>query len=62
MTLLLQHRGTLQVRDFTELEQKVGELLQNPAQAQTLAQNGLEALQVHQGATQRTVEAILGQR
>lgn len=62
MTLLLHHRGSLQVRDFPELEQKIGELLQNPAQAESLAQNGLAALQVHQGATQRTVEAILGTR
>lgn len=57
--LLMKHQGAIQVRDFAELEQRVAELLQNSSAAPSLAQNGLQALQVHQGATARTVAALL---
>lgn len=58
--LLLEHRGALQVRDFAELESKAASLLENHAQAAEMARHGLQALQAHQGATARTVKAILG--
>lgn len=54
--LLLRHRGAIQVRDFDDLETQLDNLLKSPGD---LARNGQEALQVHAGATRRTVERVL---
>jgi len=56
--LLLHHQGATQVTNFDALAAALDNLLQNPTLAQSLAQRGLQALQVHQGATLRTVERI----
>ncbi|MBL9133514.1 MAG: hypothetical protein JNG86_20050 [Verrucomicrobiaceae bacterium] len=58
---LLQRHGAVQVRDFGELELRAAALLQRPSEAEELAQNGLQALEVHRGSTARTVAAILVQ-
>jgi 3-deoxy-D-manno-octulosonic-acid transferase len=55
--LLLRHRGAMQVRDFDDLEKQLDNLLKSPGD---LARNGQQALQVHAGATRRTVERVLG--
>lgn len=58
--LLLRHRGAMQVIGFDDLETQLAALLQSPEQAAHLARNGQQALQVHAGATRRTVERVLG--
>ena len=57
--MLLEHRGALQVADFTALEQTCDRLLQNPAEAKALADRGLAALKAHEGATGRTAALLL---
>lgn len=57
--LLLRHQGAMQVRGFDELETQVDALLHSPSKASDLARNGQQALQVHAGATRRTVERVL---
>ncbi len=58
--LLLRHRGAMQVMGFDDLEKQLDTLLQSPEQATQLATCGQQALQVHAGATRRTVERVLG--
>lgn len=55
--LLLRHRGAMQVGDFDDLETQLDRLLKSPGD---LARNGQQALQVHAGATRRTVERLQG--
>lgn len=56
---LLAAGGAVQVADFAELERKLADLLQQPGAAAQLAAVGAEALRVHEGATARTVSALL---
>ncbi len=58
--LLLQAGGAVQVANAEELEARVGELLGEPGQRKILGQNAALALVGHQGATRRTVSAVLG--
>lgn len=57
--LLLRHGGAQQVAGFDELESASLALLQNPTSAGRMAQSGHDALQIHEGATQRSVERLL---
>jgi hypothetical protein len=50
----------MQVMGFDDLEKQLDTLLQSPEQATQLANSGQKALQVHAGATRRTVERVLG--
>jgi 3-deoxy-D-manno-octulosonic-acid transferase len=56
--LLLKKGGAQQVADFNELEAACLALLQNPASAGRMAESGHVALQVHEGATQRSVARL----
>ncbi len=57
---LLAARGAVQVADFMELERRLADVLQNPAEASRLASAGAGAVRVHEGATARTASALLG--
>ena len=57
--LLLQADGAVQVDGSAELETQIAALLGAPERRQALGQNAIRSLAAHQGATQRTVEAIL---
>jgi 3-deoxy-D-manno-octulosonic-acid transferase len=57
--LLLQAEGAVQVDGPAALEAQVTELLGAPERRQTLGQNAIRSLSTHQGATRRTVAAIL---
>ena len=58
--LLLKHGGAQQVADFNALESACRTLLQDQAQATRMAQAGHAALTIHEGATMRSVECLLG--
>jgi 3-deoxy-D-manno-octulosonic-acid transferase len=58
--LLLRNQGAVQVRGFQDLTQIMDQLLHDPAATMKLASNGQAALQVHAGATRRTVELLIG--
>ncbi|MDI1313848.1 MAG: hypothetical protein PSV43_16895, partial [Prosthecobacter sp.] len=58
--LLLKHRGAQQVADFAELEAACCALLKDGVKAKRMAQAGHGALAVHEGATVRSVERLLG--
>ena len=57
--LLLAKSGAVQVKGLIELEQTLERLLTDAAAAQRIAQQGREALQAHEGATQRTAALLL---
>ncbi|MEI6537877.1 MAG: glycosyltransferase N-terminal domain-containing protein, partial [Verrucomicrobiaceae bacterium] len=57
---LLAARGSLQVRDFDELEIRLLELFHDKGSACQYAANGLHALRIHEGATARTADSLLG--
>lgn len=56
---LLKHDGAHQVADMAELTEACAELLQNPDLRVKMIEGGLKALQMHRGATKRTVAKIL---
>lgn len=58
--LLLKSDGAKQVADFAELESACRMLLQDEAKAKRLAQAGHDALSIHEGATMRSVERLIG--
>ncbi len=58
--LLLKKGGAQQVADFAALEAACCTLLQDDAKAKRMAQAGHDALAVHEGATLRSVERLLG--
>lgn len=58
--LLLKQRGAQQVADFAGLESACRTLLRDQAQAARMAQAGHDALRIHEGATMRSVECLLG--
>jgi 3-deoxy-D-manno-octulosonic-acid transferase len=57
--LLLQAEGAVQVDGPAALEAQVTALLGAPEQREALGQNAIRSLSAHQGATRRTVAAIL---
>jgi 3-deoxy-D-manno-octulosonic-acid transferase len=57
--LLLQAGGAVQVDSPAELEVRVATLLADPERSAALGQNAICSLAIHQGATRRTVAAIL---
>ena len=57
--LLLQAEGAVQVASPADLEAEVTALLGAPERRQALGQNAIRSLAAHQGATLRTVAAIL---
>ncbi len=59
--ILLSKQGAIQVQNFEELEAKLLDLFKQPSEASRLAKSGREALQAHEGATQRTVSMLLHQ-
>lgn len=56
---LLEHDAAAQVQDASELTQRAGELLRDPARRMQLVRNAEHVLAVHRGATQRTAELVL---
>lgn len=58
---LLAAGGAIQVADETALIEEVGTLLADPARAEALSLKARGVLDAHRGATQRTVERLLGQ-
>jgi 3-deoxy-D-manno-octulosonic-acid transferase len=57
--LLLQAEGAVQVASSADLEAEVTTLLGAPERRRALGQNAIRSLAAHQGATLRTVAAIL---
>jgi 3-deoxy-D-manno-octulosonic-acid transferase len=57
--MLLSRHGALEVKDFTELAQRVSYLLDKPHEAAKLSKSGLGALQAHEGSTQRSAGILL---
>ena len=57
--LLLQAEGAVQVDGLAALEAQVTALLGAPEQREALGQNAIRSLSSHQGATRRTVAAVL---
>lgn len=57
--LLLKHGGAQQVSDFEALGHVCLSLLGTPVKARQMGESGSSALQLHQGATQRTLERLL---
>jgi 3-deoxy-D-manno-octulosonic-acid transferase len=55
----VSRQGAMQVRDETELESAVGELLSNPAAAAALGRNALAVVRENLGAIERTVDMIV---
>ena len=60
--LLLRNDGARQVQGFEELAQTADQLLRDPAATSKIAANGHAALQVHAGATRRTVERLISSK
>ncbi|MEN3940889.1 glycosyltransferase N-terminal domain-containing protein [Prosthecobacter sp. SYSU 5D2] len=56
--LLLVRQGAVQVPDVVALETSLNHLLDDPAQRQTLGDNGHAALSLHEGATAKTVDLL----
>ena len=52
-------QGAVQVRDATELERVLGELLADPGRREALGHNALKVVQENRGAVQRTVDLIV---
>ncbi len=59
MDLLLPQDAILQVSGTEELQSTILALFQSPERRSTLGQNAQNALQIHAGATERTVDFIL---
>ena len=57
--LLLSHEGAIQVPDAPSLERSLSTLLIDSTARDQLGQCGYEALQVHEGATEKTVTRLL---
>jgi 3-deoxy-D-manno-octulosonic-acid transferase len=57
--LLLEADGAIQVSGLTELEGEIATLLGAPERRVALGRNAIRSLAAHQGATRRTVAAIL---
>jgi 3-deoxy-D-manno-octulosonic-acid transferase len=57
--ILLGKKGAVQVAHFEELHAGLLNLFQHPEEAARLARSGREALQAHEGATQRTANGLL---
>jgi 3-deoxy-D-manno-octulosonic-acid transferase len=55
----LARNGAVQVRDATELERVIGELLGDQGRRDLLGHNALEVVRENQGAIERTVDMIL---
>lgn len=51
--------GAVQVRDASELERVLGELLADPAKREALGRNALRVVRENQGAIERTVDMIV---
>ncbi|MDB6003698.1 MAG: hypothetical protein JWR15_685 [Prosthecobacter sp.] len=60
VALLLKKGGAQQVADFAALEAACCALLKDGTKAKRMAQAGHDALAVHEGATVRSVERLLG--
>ena len=58
--LLIKHGGAQQVAGFANLESACVTLLKDEAKAKRMAQAGHDALTIHEGATMRSVERLLG--
>lgn len=58
MEILLQAKAILQVKTKTELRNTVDKLLRDPAFARKIGQSAKDAIQMHQGATERTLEKL----
>lgn len=56
----LRHQGAVEVSDAGTLRMAVSRLLKDPELRTTMAANAWRCLEVHQGATARTVSAIRG--
>lgn len=56
----LRHQGACEVTDAATLQAAVDRLLKNPALRTTMAENARKCLEVHQGATARTILALNG--
>jgi 3-deoxy-D-manno-octulosonic-acid transferase len=52
--------AAVQVRDETELQQAIADLLADPKRRETLAARARKIVEAHAGATKRTVAAVLG--
>ncbi|MCB1209471.1 MAG: hypothetical protein KDK97_09100 [Verrucomicrobiales bacterium] len=57
--LLLAPGGAVQVKDWTDLETKAAEVLDQPSHADEIGRAGKAALMQHHGATEATVERLL---
>lgn len=57
--LIMEKRGAVQVADAGELEEVLFRLLQNPGEAEAMAERALGALAPHCGATKKTVDFLL---
>lgn len=57
--ILLAKNGAVQVEDFTELEATLLRLLLDSAEARRIGLAGHDALQAHEGSTQRTATLLL---
>jgi 3-deoxy-D-manno-octulosonic-acid transferase len=55
----LAERGAVQVRDAAELEQVVGELLEDSSRREELGRNALKVVQANLGGIDRTVDMIV---
>ena len=58
----LKQKAAIQVSDVLELKVQMMRLLADPQLGETMAMNACHAIAPHQGATQRTVELLLGTR
>jgi len=54
-------QGAIQVKDATELEQAIGNLLEDPERAAELGRNALGTVRQNLGAIERTVDMIVAQ-
>lgn len=57
--ILISGQGLLQVKDATELESVMADLLANPARREELGRNAERIVRANQGAVDRTVEMLL---
>jgi 3-deoxy-D-manno-octulosonic-acid transferase len=57
--LLVERDGAWQVKDATELERALGELLANTERARQLGENAFAVVKENQGAIEKTVDMIL---
>lgn len=55
----LERGGALQVADESELQQRIGELLEDPARRRLIGQRAAEVVQSNQGSLEKTVQMIL---